>query len=173
MSPDPDRASFADLLESIFALQVRVCELLGYRRVPRRGPPASEEQIRSAEHACQCLMPSSYRQYLSIQNGCEYWNAGLALLSTDEMMEPRYIEYIENWRKDYLDLESDLIRTALVIGLAFDSATFVFIDFTSPTKQEIVLWEYQEISRYPDFYHYLLSFKEILARFISELEAQN
>jgi hypothetical protein len=123
-------------------------------------------------------MPSSYRQYLSIQNGCEDWYGDLALLSTEQMMDPRYIEYIKNWRKDNLegtlevDPGPDLIRTALVIGFSFYTNTVVFIDLTSPTKQEIVLWEYQEIARYRDFYHYLLSFKEVIAKFITKLEAE-
>jgi hypothetical protein len=34
-----------------------------------------------------------------------------------------------------------------------------------------VLWEYQEIARDRDFYHYLLSFEEVLARSIAKLEA--
>jgi hypothetical protein len=100
------------------------------------------------------------------------------MLSTEQMMEPRYIEYIKNWRKDNLegtlevDPEPHLIRTALVIELCFYNAIVVFIDLSSSTKQEIVLWEYQEIARYRDFYHYLLSVKEHLIKFITELEAE-
>ena len=71
---DPD--SNADFQEAISAFVTRL-EELGEPDLYDLRPPASEEQVASAEETLSCALPPSFRAFLKTHNGGSAWETSL------------------------------------------------------------------------------------------------
>ena len=161
------RQEMEQLTKQIFDLLCQYCQLIDYGELPQPGPPANEDQIRAVEQAFNCTLPSSYRLFLSIHNGWHVWSGAVVLLSTEQMLVGEYAERIAEWRAEVREFNPVLIDNALVIGFSLFAGEKIFVDRSSP-GQDIVLWEFAEDERFPDFGDYLRAKREGLINLLAK-----
>lgn len=155
-------SDLSSLLPRIYDLRNRTYQLIGYGEASQPGPPATEEQIREVESTFRCDLPDVYRTFLLIHNGWKHWSGDVALLSTEQMLQGQYVQRIAEWKKKELTRGNRLVSNSLVIGFSLFVGEQILIDFSSPTREEIVFFDQGEEERFPDFYAYLLNFEAIL-----------
>lgn len=160
------RQEMEQLAKEIHDLLVQYCELIDYGELPQPGPPASEEQIHAVERAFNCTLPSSYRLFLSIHNGWKVWAGDVVLLSIEQMLVGKYAERIKEWRAEVREFSPVLVDSVLVIGFSLFAGEKILVDRSSP-GQDIVIWDYAEDERFPDFDGYLLAKREGLINLLA------
>lgn len=164
-----DKSKMEKLVREVYQLKRRWDQLTGEGDETLPGPPATDEQIRGVEAFCQHTLPTSYRLFLSIHNGWQYWSGDTALLSTQQMVSGEYPDLIRKWKQRERRLNSTLIDNCLVIGFSPDEGAPVLIDYSSASK-DIVIWgDHEEENRYSDFFEFLEGDREALKELI-ELE---
>jgi hypothetical protein len=155
------------LLFRIHELRNRTYAAMAYDAQSRPGPPASKEQIREVEATFGFTLPAVYRSFLAIHNGWEHWSGDAALLSTGEMLRGRYARRIREWKQTEMARGNPLVLRSLVIGFSLYAGEQILIDFTSPTREGIVVWDKGQSEGFPNFYEYLLDFKAVLEQELS------
>jgi len=160
------RQEIEKLVKEIYDLLSEYCRLIDYGEIPQPGPPANENQIRAVEQAFDCTLPSSYRLFLSIHNGWKVWSGDVVLLSTEQMLVGKYAERIMKWRAEAREFNPTLIDSAIVIGFSLFAGEKILVDRSS-AEQDIVIWDYAEDERFPDFGDYLQAKKEGLMNLLA------
>src|SRR5947209_120093 len=80
MTREADRAMMENRLRRISDLRSRTYRLIGFQDATLPGLPAREDQLRAVEEAFHCTLAPSYRRFLSIHNGWQFWSGDQAVL---------------------------------------------------------------------------------------------
>lgn len=152
------------LLDRLQELRAETYRVIGYDDPSMPRPPATDLEITAAETNLGVSFPPSYRAFLSIHNGWEHWSGDVALLSTREMLSNPYAFRIAKWRDGEWMQGNVLALEGLVIGFSLYVGEQIIIDPApqpDSLERDIVLWDFEEIERYPNFYQYLESRRKI------------
>lgn len=149
----------ASLVKRVYQLNERHHDMLGFGDQQSLGKPASELSIRAFEKAIGFALPSSYRTFLSLHDGWTHWASGEAhLFSISQMTEGPYKDSVEEAKRDLSEHNFDILNNGLVISSPLHKISGLILCFDKVDdrgEMPIVLWEYEEIERYSDFYDLL------------------
>lgn len=122
--------------------------------------PALPESIRSLEKVIGGRLPDSYRMFLSISNGWDYFDANVTLLSCEEVKFGFVSDLYLQWYKDIMFADFDYPKRTLVIGTSDSSPAkylLVLPDNSHPDEQRIMSIDEEGAAFYDDFFEMLES----------------
>ena len=152
--------SWPDLIQQNYDARRAYYEMINLGEEEQQpGPAAGQLEIEAFESFLGFSLPPSYRTFLGYHNGWKGWSGDINLLSTRDMQEGVYAQWIREWKGEAWHQGDGLIVDGLVIGVKLYSYTGVILDTRtrSPNgEMEIILWDFAEIVRYANFVDLLL-----------------
>jgi hypothetical protein len=169
-----DPALVEEWVQKVFELNQKYYDLIQVRLNQELGPPALESEIADFETWLSYTLPPSYRTFISLHNGWQYWEGDTHLLSLEEMKQGPYADLINTWKSEAWEQGQSVLLEGLVIAASLTTPGGLLLDTSTVDQRgemEIVNWEYSEISRYSDFVDMLQKTAQDLENLIAEEEA--
>jgi hypothetical protein len=153
------------IIQQILNQQNEINDFFGSDLPPVLRSPAPAGAIERIEQVFQFKLPPSFREFLTLYDGCMHFTGSLDLLGSQEILSSTYLERVRQIRADEWDSGNRVPLEGFVIGYSSESSYVLLIDRTIQPDENgelpVVLWQYEQISRSRDFRSFLKFWREV------------
>ena len=115
------------------------------------GEPATPEEIQRVESKFECRLPDSYKQLLGCHNGCSNWEGEVHLLSTDQILDGEFCDWIAIWQEEAKGMDNEDVSNGLIIACELNAACGLILlkdEVADSGEMPILEWDNGPVRKY-------------------------